>query len=440
MNRTATLADPPPSLSPMPVASGGPIGWVVLGALAGGLLAAVLLAAAPFVPPTEAGITGAVLCGLALGWAMLGMLSARFTAQPQQWAFAPAAVMGVSGVLLVAFDASVLEPLSWVWPPVMLVLAVWAIVRARRDLHHPIRRWLLSPVLALLALASLGGGLQTVREAATRADSMPGQLVDIGSHRLHLSCTGSGSPTVVVEPGAGMVSAQLNLITPTVADGARVCGYDRAGRGWSDPAPTNQDAAQIATDLHALLERGGVPGPYVLAGHSFGGLYVLTFADRYPDDVAGMVLIDSTAPASPLDEGAAERGDERSSGLMDRVAILVSTSARLGLTRLIDQPTPSDVRSTIEEYSLGGASARQAAEMSDFAEKPLIVLTAGIGHDADKSAAQDALATLSTNSVHRVVDRVDHPGMILDQDGASATSRAILDVVSSVQTSQRLVG
>lgn len=440
MNPTATLAAPPASMSSTAPAAVGPIGWVVVSALAGGLLAAVLLAAAPFIPSTEAGITGAVLCGLALGWVALGMLSARFTTQPQRWAWVLAGVMGVSGVLLVAFDASVLEPLSWVWPPVMLVLAVLGFVRARRDLHHPSRRWLLSPVLAVLVLASLGGGFQTVREAATSADPMPGQLVDIGTHRLHLSCTGSGSPTVVVEPGAGMVSAQLDSVTSAVAEGARVCVYDRAGRGWSEPSPTSQDATQIATDLHALLDRGGVPGPYVLAGHSFGGLYVLTFADRYPDEVAGMVLVDSTAPASRHNDEAAAREGEGSSGLMDRVAILMSTSARLGLTRLVDQPTPSDVRSTIEEYSLGGASAREAAAMRDFGGKPLVVLTAGIGHDADESAAQDALATLSTDSVHRIVDSVDHPGMVLDHQGASATSRAIIDVVAAVQTSQPLHG
>jgi pimeloyl-ACP methyl ester carboxylesterase len=82
-----------------------------------------------------------------------------------------------------------------------------------------------------------------------------------------------------------------------------VCVYDRAGRGWSERADTAQDGAQIATDLHTLLQRGHVPGPYVLAGHSFGGLYVLTFAARYPNEVAGMVLVDSTPPASAARPG-----------------------------------------------------------------------------------------------------------------------------------------
>lgn len=104
------------------------------------------------------------------------------------------------------------------------------------------------------------------------ANPMPGQLIDVGGHRLHLDCTGSGSPPVVVMPGAGGMSSDLGLITPAVAPDTRVCVYDRAGRGWSEPTDTPQDASQIATDLHTLLRRGDVPGPYVLAGHSFGGL------------------------------------------------------------------------------------------------------------------------------------------------------------------------
>ncbi|GEL97311.1 alpha/beta hydrolase [Cellulomonas terrae] len=441
-----TIATPPVTEgapSPIPLShpdtrvrsSRGRIGWIVAGSLASGLLAAGVLVAAPFIPPTEAGLTGAVLCGLALGWAALAVLSTRFTDQPQRWAGVPAVVMGLSGLLLIAFGSSALGFLSWVWPPVMLALAVWMLVSARRHLHSPSRRRLVYPVLAVLALASLGGGYQTVRTAVdATADAMPGQLFDVGGHSLHLSCTGSGSPTVVVEPGAGMVSAQLDLITPTVAHETRVCVYDRAGRGWSEPADTRQDATQIATDLHTLLERAHVPGPYVLAGHSFGGLYVLSFAARYPDEVAGMVLVDSTAPASGASQTATVTDGGGSSDLADRVVTLVSTSARLGITRLIGLPTPSAVRSTIEEYGQGGSSTREAASLRDFAGKPLVVLTAGVGHDPGESAAHEALATLSTGSVHRVIDGVDHMGMIVDEDGAAATTRAILDVVASIRT------
>src|SRR6185437_550689 len=227
------------------------------------------------------------------------VLSVRFTDQPQRWAAAPALFMGLGGLLLVGFGSSVHGVLDWVWPPALLVLVIWMIVRVHRQVRSRSGRWLLYPVLAFLALAAVCGGYATLGAAAdARAYPMPGQLIDVGGHRLHLHCTGSGSPTVVLEPGGGATSSDLGWIAPAVAQDTRVCVYDRAGRGWSDPADTPQDGVQIATDLHTLLHRGQVPGPYVLAGHSFGGLYVLTFAARYPDEVAGLALIDSTAPSS----------------------------------------------------------------------------------------------------------------------------------------------
>jgi pimeloyl-ACP methyl ester carboxylesterase len=415
------------------------IGWVVAGSLAGGLVAAVLLVAAPFVPPTEAGVTGALLCGWALGWAVLVVLSARLTDQPQRWAAAPALFMGVSGLLLVVFGSAALKVLTWVWPPVLLALVVWMFLRARRQLRSRSRRWLLHPVLAVLALAAVGGGYETVWEAAdARAHPAPGQLVDVGGHRLHLSCTGSGGPTVVLEPGAGMTSSDLGSITPAVAGETRVCVYDRAGRGWSEPADTPQDGAQIATDLHTLLHRGQVPGPYVLVGHSFGGLYALSFAARYPDEVAGMVLVDSTAPAPAGERREAPPGEGDTSDLTGRAAALVSASARLGLGGLVG--TASHVRSTLDEYAQASSSMQDAASLRDFADKPLIVLTAGTGHDAAWSADQDALAALSTTSIHRVVAGASHAGLITDEEGAVATTRAILDVVTSVRTARPLAG
>ena len=122
----------------------------------------------------------------------------------------------------------------------------------------------------------------------------------------------------------------MGWIAPAVARDTRVCVYDRAGRGWSEPADTPQDGTQIATDLHTLLQRGNVPGPYVLAGHSFGGLYVLTFAARYPDEVAGMVLVDSTAPASRRSRAKHRPGDGGSYDVLGRVSALGSSSARVG--------------------------------------------------------------------------------------------------------------
>ena len=253
--------------------------------------------AAPFVSASENVLTGVVLLGFALGWALLAVLSVRFSDQPQRWAAAPAAFMAVAGLVSLSGSAAVQAAFSWVWPPVLFGLVVWMFLRVRRQMRSRIGRWLLYPVLAVLMIAAVGGGYQTVRESLdARAYPPPGQLIDVGGHRLHLYCTGSGSPTVVLEPGGGASSSDFGWITPAVARDTRVCVYDRAGRGWSDATDGPQDGAHIAADLHTLLQRADVPGPYVLAGHSFGGLYVQSFAAQFPDQVAGLVLLDSTAP------------------------------------------------------------------------------------------------------------------------------------------------
>jgi pimeloyl-ACP methyl ester carboxylesterase len=182
---------------------------------------------------------------------------------------------------------------------------------------------------------------------------------------------------------------------------------------------------------------------------------VLTFAARYPDEVAGMVLVDSTAPAPTPQPSAVTPSDGGSYDLMGRISALGSASARLGLGRLYAQvaapdlpprsrnevrakiATAANLGSTIDEYAQGGASVKQAASLRDFADKPLIVLTAGSGHDAAWSAAQNHLATLSTNSVHRVIAGATHQGMV--EEHAAATTQAILDVVASVRSPRRLV-
>lgn len=431
------------------------IGWIVAGSLVIGLVAGLLLVAAPFIPAEESELTGALLCGFALGWAMLAVLSARLSDQPQRWAAAPALFMGLSGLLLLGFGSGVQGVLSWLWPPALLALVIWMIVRAHRQLRSRSRRWLLYPVIAMMALAAVAGGYETVSGALDEDFPMPGQLIDVGGHSLHLNCRGSGSPTVVLEPGAGGTSSMLGWITPAVASETRVCVYDRAGRGWSEPAESPQDGAQIATDLHTLLERGNVPGPYVMAGHSFGGLYVLAFAARHPDDVAGMVLVDSTEPGSAATP-ATSSDNENSDDILGRVSALLSSSARLGLARLIADldfgslppqardgarattVTPTHVQSTLDEYLQASASRDQAAALRDFADKPLFVLTAGSGSDAAWMATQDELAGLSTNSAHRVIEGATHTDLVFDEQAAAATSQAILDVVASVRSGRKL--
>jgi hypothetical protein len=303
------------------------IGLVVVISVAAGLITAAVLVAIPVIPARENVLTGVVLLGFALGWALLAVLSVRFSDQPQRWAAAPAAFMGLAGLASLSGSAAVHALLSWVWPPVLFGLVVWMIVKVRRQVRSRIGRLLLYLVLAALGIAAVGGGYQTVRESLdARAYPPPGQLIDVGGHRLHLYCTGSGSPAVVLEPGHGASSSDFGWIAPAVARDTTVCVYDRAGRGWSDAADGPQDGAHIAADLHTLLARAHVPGPYVLAGHSFGGLYVQSFAAQFPDQVAGMVLLDSTArkpgPALPT--------KTESNHVVDRVSALLPAIAHLG--------------------------------------------------------------------------------------------------------------
>jgi pimeloyl-ACP methyl ester carboxylesterase/uncharacterized membrane protein (UPF0136 family) len=448
MNTQPERLDPATSSDRPDGAARPHVGWTVAVSLMTGLVAGLLLVVAPFIEPEERDVTGGLLLGFAIGWALLALLSVRFSDQPQRWAAAPAALMGVGGIVLIVFGPAVHGVLDWLWPPALLALVVWMFVSARRQLRSRSRRWLVHPVLAVLAISSLGGAYETVGEALdARTYSMPGRLVAVGDHQLHVHCTGTGSPTVVVEPGAGDFAAVLGWIAPVVAQDTRVCVYDRAGRGWSEPADSPQDATRIAADLRTVLRKTGVPGPYVLAGHSFGGLYVLTYAADHPDDVAGMVLVDSTAPRTPSGKVAT------SSGLANRVTALLSSSARLGVWRLVNQfaydslpprsrdeatatgSTASTIRSSLDEYVQANASTGEAGALTDFGDKPLVVLTAGDGNDAAWQAKQERLAALSTNSAHRVVDGAVHASFVYEKKDAAETTRAILDVVSAVRSS-----
>jgi len=119
------------------------------------------------------------------------------------------------------------------------------------------------------------------------------RMLDVGGHRLAFSCTGTGSPTVVLETGLGAESSEWAFIQRGIAEFTRVCRYDRAGRGASDPAPRPRTASQMVDDLHTLLRIADIPGPYVLVGHSFGGLLMRLYAQKYASSVCGLVLVDS---------------------------------------------------------------------------------------------------------------------------------------------------
>lgn len=130
---------------------------------------------------------------------------------------------------------------------------------------------------------------------AVPVDPQPvGRLISIGSRRLHIHCTGTGSPTVIVENGGAAFSFDWALVQPEVQRFTRICTYDRAGYAWSDPGPEFDTFDQASRDLHQLLANRGVDGPYVLVGHSLGGMLVRYYQAKYPRDVVGVVLVDSS--------------------------------------------------------------------------------------------------------------------------------------------------
>src|SRR5829696_6476733 len=134
------------------------IGLIVALSMAAGLIAAVLLVAMPFVPANEHALTGVVLLGFALGWALLAVLSVRFSDQPQRWAAVPATFMAVAGLVALSGSATVQAVVGWVGPPLLFGLVVWMIVKVRHHMRSRIGRWLLYPVLAGLMIAAIGGG------------------------------------------------------------------------------------------------------------------------------------------------------------------------------------------------------------------------------------------------------------------------------------------
>ncbi|MFN7999226.1 MAG: alpha/beta hydrolase [Bryobacteraceae bacterium] len=162
-------------------------------------------------------------------------------------------------------------------------------------------KWLGYLAGALLSLSLLLACVGFIYEQCAegrdrRLNHPPGQLVDVGGYSMHLYCTGQGSPTVVLDSGLGEYWISWYKIQPQLSLLTRVCSYDRAGLGWSNSSPQNRTSKVFAQELHTLLQRAAIPGPYILVGHSLGGMNVRMFADLYPANVVGMVLVDSSYP------------------------------------------------------------------------------------------------------------------------------------------------
>lgn len=193
-------------------------------------------------------------------------------------------------------------------------------------------------VLVVLTLAVLlASGYQTMADARDlRTYPPPGRLIDAGGHYLHVNCMGDGSPAVILESGMSGWSTDWAVVQPAIAQVTRVCAYDRAGYGWSEEGPLPRTSQQVATELHTLLQHIGVGPKYILAGHSLGGLDVQLYARHYPDEIAGIVLVDSTHKEQYLRMRADVR--QRFEDDLTGMTRLASRIAPFGLLRLANQP------------------------------------------------------------------------------------------------------
>ena len=193
-----------------------------------------------------------------------------------------------------------MRSLDWTYvvaPAVLVVLGLGVAVvcvRVARARGLALRAALWLTAFASVAVA-FSSGLNAVLLHHYRA-SPPGTLYTVNGRTMRLLCMGSGSPSLVLDSGLGGDGLGWSGVQPVLAKTTRVCSYDRAGYGWSDPGPAPRDAEQIAGELHGLLQAAHIDGPLVLMGHSLGGIYMRAYASRYPEHVAGLVFVDSSTP------------------------------------------------------------------------------------------------------------------------------------------------
>lgn len=304
----------------------------------------------------------------------------------------------------------------------------------------PMRRWTLRTLIALcglLGVTALTGAtyqwLATRKELA--ATPPPGHLVDIGGHRLHLWCTGEGAPAVILDTGLGGSTAGWGLVQPEVAGFTRVCSYDRAGMGYSDPGPSPRTARRIASELAELLARGGITGPVVLVGASIAGFDVRVFASDHPERAAGLVLVD-----------ASHEDDAHDVPWMARFVPVLST---LGVLRLfgvsfdqgIESLAPSVRRfARATRFRAAGyqAAADEIIHIGESAEEvrssrrkltiPVLVVTGARGADENWQRLQQDQASLSERGCLIVAQQSGHVVAIDQPDLVVNAIRTVVEI------------
>jgi pimeloyl-ACP methyl ester carboxylesterase len=289
------------------------------------------------------------------------------------------------------------------------------------------RRILVGFVVLLVALAGTGFGYQQIAERRDLANNPPpGRLVDVGGHRLHMVCTGSGSPTVVFDAGLGGTSFGWGTVPSEVAKFTSACAYDRAGQGYSDSGPFPRTSEQVAAELSTLIDKATL-GPVIAVGASLGGFNTRLLATKHQEQVAGLVLLD----ASHEDQGLT----------MPPFATFVPLAGRLGVMRLFEIHIGSDYPATefrTERFSalyaeLTGilASAAQVRASRRELQIPVVVISAGRGTNEQWRTFQRDQLTLSRQSCQIVAERSGHVIQLRRPDAAVRGIRAAWEAARS---------
>lgn len=276
-------------------------------------------------------------------------------------------------------------------------------------------------------LAAAGASYEALASGGDAGLPRSGRLVDVAGLRMHIDCRGTGSPTVILDSGLGGSSLDWVLVQDQIAQTTRVCSYDRAGMGWSDPGQGERTPSRLAGELHALLAAAGERGPYVLVGHSLAGKNVRMFAATFPAEVGGLVLVDarnelidarmSTAQSEGFD--AALKGQATAFAVARSIGLM-----RLAGPMLVGEPlVPSAVAqqmallqsqpSAIDETSREGfARAADDAVLarSDAGSLPMAVIAAGQNVDglANWEEAQQAMSKLSSRGRYVLAEGSGH--------------------------------
>ena len=304
------------------------------------------------------------------------------------------------------------------------------------------RRIVIFISLVIVAVTFAGFTYENISEARDRrAIPMSGMLVDVAGRKTHIDCQGEGSPAVILNSGLGDTYLSWSKVQPQIAKFTRVCSYDRAGLGYSDSSSEPRTSKVIAQELHALLQAAGVAPPYILVGHSMGGFEVRLYASLYRDQVAGMVLVDSSHPDQenrlPL-----ELKNLEGSGL--REMEFLEYTMPFGLPRLIglceDDPVQRaaecnfhNAREVVAEMKAVSESSAQTAATGSLGDMPLDVLS----HDPEKPSSefppdlaktvneawekmQEEMAHLSSRGTQTIVKNsahyihIDQPQVVID--------------------------